>query len=70
MEMREPGFSVARVDDFPPPTMHSEEELEPFVLTEDDFRNNLSPILEASRHAKKVPGLKSLWRGLLEVVER
>jgi len=49
---------------------HSEDELEPFVLDQADFRNKLSPILEASRRAKQVPGLQSVWKSLLEVVER
>ncbi len=68
--IREPRFSDAHVADSLRATMRSGDELEPFVITEDDSRNDLSPILEASRHAKQVPGLKSLWKGLLEVVER
>jgi hypothetical protein len=69
MVQNEQKFSAAAVVDLHRPTRLGGE-LEPFALTEDDFRNSFSPILEASRHAKKVPGLKSLWKGLLEVVER
>lgn len=70
MPSYEAGSMAAVAEDVRSATGQRDEELAPFVLTEEDFRNRLSPILESSRHAKKVPGLKSLLKGLLEVVER
>lgn len=52
------------------PTAALPQRLQSFALTDDDFRRRLSPVLESSRQSARVPGLKSLWRDILDVVER